>query len=122
VLWPINPLLGNDLKRNNENSAISKQKFCKYATVLELLLVRSTCVTMEVLLETVFSMDAFRGYMIQPTDFSSISAVQCSAVQYSEPSWLVRVSELENCCSSVLVRCFCGKLIAETRGLFGNSE
>jgi hypothetical protein len=35
-------------------------------------------------------------------------------------SWLV--SELEDCCSSVLVSCCCEKLITEARGQFGNPE
>jgi hypothetical protein len=34
-------------------------------------------------------------------------------------SWLV--SELENCCGSVVVRC-CEKLVAEARGQFGSTE
>jgi hypothetical protein len=33
-----------------------------------------------------------------------------------------RVSELEDCCGSVLVSCCCEKLVAEARGQFGNLE
>jgi hypothetical protein len=32
------------------------------------------------------------------------------------------VSELEDCCGSVLVICCCEKLVAEARGQFGNPE
>jgi hypothetical protein len=43
-----------------------------------------------------------RGYITQPTEFSSINAVQCNAVE-RVGCW---VSELEDCCGSVLVsRC-----------------
>jgi hypothetical protein len=46
---------------------------------------------------------------------------QCSVVELSKlvVEW---VSELEDCCESVLTTCYCGKLVAEARGQFGNPE
>jgi hypothetical protein len=32
------------------------------------------------------------------------------------------VSELQDCCGAVVVRCCCEKLVAEARGQFGNPE
>jgi hypothetical protein len=32
------------------------------------------------------------------------------------------VSEIENCCGSVLVSCWCEKLVAEAWGQFGNPD
>jgi hypothetical protein len=36
--------------------------------------------------------------------------------------WSGLVSELEDCCCSVLVSCCCEKLVAVARGQFGNPE
>jgi hypothetical protein len=66
-------------------SAIARQQLRKYATVLEPLLASGPRATMEVLFEAVFSMCPLRGYIVRPTEFSSVSAVQ-----WSGASWLVR--------------------------------
>jgi hypothetical protein len=67
ILRHIDPLLGNDRKINNETTAIARQQLCKYATVLEPLLGSGLRITMEALLEAVFSMGQLQGYIIQPT-------------------------------------------------------
>jgi hypothetical protein len=65
-------LLGNDSETKNETTVIARQQLCKYATVLEPLLGCDPRVTMEVSFETMFS----AWYMIWPSEFSSVSAVQ----------------------------------------------
>jgi hypothetical protein len=98
-------------KRDN-TTAIFRQQLHKDVTVLESLLGSGPLATVEVLLQC-FLCDPPRCYITRPTKLSSISAVQCSAVQWSRSSWLV--SELGECCGSVLVSCCCQKLRAEVR-------
>jgi hypothetical protein len=47
-------------------------------------------------------------------------AASLGASEWSEVSLLV--SELDDCCGSVVVSCCCEKLVAEARGQFGNPE
>jgi hypothetical protein len=56
VLWHTNPLLDNDHETNKETTAIARQHFHKYATVLEPLLGSSPHATIEVLFGAVFSL------------------------------------------------------------------
>jgi hypothetical protein len=50
--------------------------------------------------------------------FSTRSMPKC----YQQGQLAVAVSELENCCGSVIANCCCEKLVAETRGQFRNPE
>jgi hypothetical protein len=84
-MWDINPLVGNDRETNNETKTIVRQQLNKYATVLETLLGSGPCVTIQVLLEAVFSMDPLRGYINSPTELSYF--LQCSEVE--RVGWLV---------------------------------
>jgi hypothetical protein len=64
------PLLVNNSDTNSETTAIARQQFRKCTTVLEPLLASSPCTTMEVLLETVFSMGPLQGYVTRSAEFS----------------------------------------------------
>jgi hypothetical protein len=100
-MWHVDPLLGNDCE-TNEITAISRQQLRKYATVMEPFLgsgPRSNGNTVE----AGFLCGQLRSYITRPTEFSSVCAVQYSGVE--RVSW--RVSELEDCCGSVLVSCCC---------------
>jgi hypothetical protein len=68
MLWHTHPLLGNDCEMNSETMAIARQQLPKYATVLKPLLGSGPCITVEILLEAVFSMGPFQGYIIRPTE------------------------------------------------------
>jgi hypothetical protein len=61
---------GNNRETNSETTAIAREQLCNYATVLELLLGSGPRATMEILLETVFSMCPLRGYNSRPTELS----------------------------------------------------
>jgi hypothetical protein len=112
ILWHIDLLIGNDRKTNDETTT-AMQQLHKHAKVPEPLLGSGPCTTMELLFEVVFSMwSTLRLYhstdRVQFTDW-----VQCSWVQWSEVSWLVR-SQSEDYCNSVIVSCHCDEKLAAT--------
>jgi hypothetical protein len=55
-MWHFDPFLENDCEINNETTVIAMQELRKLATLLKSLLGSGPRVTMEVMLESVFSM------------------------------------------------------------------
>jgi hypothetical protein len=55
-MWHIDTLIDNNRETNNDTKAIAMQQLRKYATVLEPLLRSDPRSTLELLLETVFSL------------------------------------------------------------------
>jgi hypothetical protein len=102
VLWHIDPLLGNDRETNNDVTAVTRQRPARSNG------------------NTVGS--GIAPWLYQATDRVQFS--ECSAVIWASEwcgvGWWA--SEFENCYGSVFVSCCCKKLVAETRGSFGNPE
>jgi hypothetical protein len=88
ILWHIVPLLGNDSKTNNGTMVISRKELRKYATVPEPLLGSGPRITLEVLLESVFSMVRLLGYITRPTEICLIIAMQCGGVSWLVSEWV----------------------------------
>jgi hypothetical protein len=68
VLWHIDLLLGNDCEKSNKTTAIARQQLRKYAKLLEPFLGSGPRASMEVLLEALFSIGPFLGYITRPTE------------------------------------------------------
>jgi hypothetical protein len=94
ILCHIDPLLVNDRETNIETTVIAMQQLRKYATVLKSLLGNGSTVGSGVYY-------VVRSEAVSRDRPSSMQLVQCSPVQCNG------VSEPEDCCGSVLVRCCC---------------
>jgi hypothetical protein len=67
-MWHTDPLLGINRETNNDPMAIAMQQICKYAPELDLVPGNGPHATVEVLLESVFSMELLRGYITRLTE------------------------------------------------------
>jgi hypothetical protein len=65
ILWHIDPLVGKDLKTNNETTVIATERHSKRAST-----------TTELLLETVFSLDPCKGVILKTTGATQLLLVE----------------------------------------------
>jgi hypothetical protein len=94
ILWRIDQLLGNDLERNNQTTAIARQHLRKYATVLVPLLGSGLYATMEVSLEAVFPMWSVPR-LYPSTEW--VELVQCKGAIWFLSEWVREPLRFSHC-------------------------